>query len=59
MLDVVRRLEQADGDPLVVVIAMTAGERTITVSPIGLGVLEGTPAIETLKAIVDKIASRL
>jgi hypothetical protein len=38
---------------------MTAGERTITVSPIGLGVLEGTPAFETLKAIVDKIASRL
>ena len=52
-------LEQADGDPLVAVIAMTTGERTITVSPIGLGVLEGTPAFETLKAIVDKIASRL
>ena len=52
-------LEQADGDSLVAVIAMTAGERTITVSSIGLGVLEGTPAFETLKAIVDKIASRL
>ena len=52
-------IEQADGDQSVAVIAMTVGERTITVSPIGLGVLEGTPGFEKLKAIVDKIASRL
>ena len=52
-------LEQADGDQAVAVIAMTSGERTITVSPIGLGMLEGTPSFEKLKAIVDEIASRL
>ena len=52
-------LEQADGDQSVAVIAMTAGERTITLSPIGLGVVEGTPSFEKLKAIVDAIASRL
>ena len=38
---------------------MTSGERTITVSPIGLGVLEGTPSFEKLKAIINEIASRL
>ena len=52
-------LEEADGAQPVAMIAMTAGERTVVLSPIGLGVLEGTPQFEKLKAIVDEIASRL
>lgn len=52
-------VEEADGDQEVAVIAMNAGGRTITLSPIGLGVVEGTPRFEKLKTIVDKIASRL
>jgi len=51
--------EEADRERAVAVIALSAGEHTITVSPIGLGVMEGTPRFERLKALVDQMATRL
>lgn len=48
-----------DGPSSVAVIALTAGEKTIVVSPIGLDLVEVGPRFERLKAIVDAAAGRI
>lgn len=52
-------VEQADGPEMVVVLALAAGEKTVTVSPIGLPIADGSPELDRLKALMDRIASRL
>lgn len=52
-------VEEADGPGMVVVIALTAGEKTVTVSPIGLPIADGSPELDRLEALIDRIASRL
>ena len=51
--------EVADGNGAVAVVALTRGERTLVVSPIGLGMTESSPRFERLKELVDAMASRL
>jgi hypothetical protein len=42
----------------VAVLAMNAPERTIILSPVGLGVENGTDRLEDLKALVERVAKR-
>jgi len=52
-------IEEADGPETVVVFAIAAGDKTITVSPFGLGIAADAPEFEDLKALLDRVASRL
>ena len=52
-------IEEADGSEAVVVFALAAGDTTITVSPFGLGIAADSPQFEELKALLDRIASRI
>ena len=50
---------ESDGPEAVVVFAIAAGDKTVTVSPIGLGIAAASPQFEDLKALLDRIASRI
>jgi hypothetical protein len=50
---------ESDGPEAVVVFAIAAGDKTVTVSPIGLGIAADSPQFEDLKALLDRIASRI
>ncbi len=50
---------EADGSEAVVVFAIAAGDKTVTVSPFGLGIAADSPQFEALKALLDRIASRI
>ena len=52
-------LEEADGPETVVVFAITAGDKMVTVSPIGLGIAADSPQFDALKILLDRIASRI
>ena len=52
-------VEQADGDGDVVVVAMAVNGKTVTLSPVGLGVAHGSERFERLKAILNAVADRL
>lgn len=52
-------VEEADGPETVLVFALDSGEKTVTISPVGLGVDASSPKFEALKALMDTIASRL
>ena len=52
-------IEEADGPEAVVVFAIVAGDKTVTVSPFGLGIAAGSPQFEELIALLDRVASRL
>lgn len=49
----------ADQPEAVIVFALAAGDRMVTVSPIGLGIAAGSPQFDALKALMDRIASRI
>jgi hypothetical protein len=52
-------IEEADGPEAVVVFAIAAGDKTVTVSPFGLGIAADSAQFEELKALLDRVASRL
>jgi len=52
-------IEEADGPETVVVFAIAAGDKTVTVSPFGLGIASDSARFEELKALLDRVASRL
>lgn len=52
-------IEEADGPETVVVLALVARDKTVTVSPFGLGITADSPQFEELKALLDRIASRI
>ncbi len=52
-------IEEADGLEAVVVFAIAAGDKTVTVSPFGLGITADSPQFDALKALLDRIASRI
>ena len=52
-------IEEADGPATVVVLALAARDKTVTVSPFGLGITADSPQFEELKALLDRIASRI
>ena len=43
----------------VALVAMNVSQKTVTLSPVGLGVKEGTDRFERLKALVERVAGRL
>jgi hypothetical protein len=47
-----------EGRDTVAVLALTASDRTLTVSPIGLGILNGSAKLEKLKALLELAATR-
>jgi hypothetical protein len=47
-----------EGRDTVAVLALTASDRTLTVSPIGLGILNGSAKLEKLKALLELAAKR-
>lgn len=51
-------LSLLDGRDTVAVLALTASDRTLTVSPIGLGILNGSAKLEKLKALLELAATR-
>ena len=52
-------IEEADGPEAVVVFAIAAGDKTVTVSPFGLSIAADSAQFEELKALLDRVASRL
>lgn len=52
-------IEEADGPETVVVFAIIAGDKTITVSPFGLGIAADSSQFAELKALLDRVAARL
>ena len=52
-------IEEADGPNAVIVFAMTVREKTVTVSPIGLGIAVDSPQFDALKAMMDRVGERL
>jgi hypothetical protein len=51
-------LGEPAGEGSVALLAMNAGDRTVTLSPVGLGVKAETERYETLKAMVERAAER-
>jgi hypothetical protein len=51
-------LSLEDGKETVAVLAMSASDRTLTVSPIGLGIANGSERLEKLKALLELAATR-
>jgi hypothetical protein len=49
----------AGEDETVVVLAVNVSEKTVTLSPIGLGLKEGTDRFQRFKALVGLVADRL
>lgn len=52
-------IERSDGPATVIVFAITAGEQTVTVSPIGLGIDMDSPKFAALKATIVRVSERL
>jgi len=52
-------VEESDGPESVVVMALTSGDKTVTLSPVGLGITEDSPRFETVKALMERIPKRL
>jgi hypothetical protein len=52
-------IEQSDGPEAVVVVALTTDDKTVTVSPVGLGITEDSPKFQTIKTLTSSISSRL
>ncbi len=52
-------IEEADGPETVVVFAITAGDKTVTISPFGLRIAPASPQFEALKALLNRIAARI
>lgn len=48
-----------EADEAVAIVALETGEKTIVISPIGLGIREGTPEFDELKNTLSAAASRL
>lgn len=51
-------IEESDGPESVVVMALTSGDKTVTLSPVGLGITEGSPRFETVKELMERIPKR-
>jgi hypothetical protein len=54
-------IQEAKGETKaqVAVVALNVSDKTVILSPIGLGVAEGTDRFERLKSLVERIAKRL
>lgn len=50
---------QSGEEETVALLAVNVSEKTLTLSPIGLGLKEGTPKFQRFKALVELAASRL
>ena len=50
---------KADRPEAVIVFALAAGDKMVTLSPIGLGIVTGSPQFDALKTLMDRVASRL
>jgi hypothetical protein len=51
-------LSLESGTDTVAVLAMTASDKTVTVSPIGLGIPNGSDKLEKLKGLLELVATR-
>lgn len=52
-------IEEADGPNAVIVFATTVGDKTVTVSPVGLGIAVDSPEFDALKATMLRVGERL
>ena len=50
---------KADRPEAVIVFALAAGDKMVTLSPIGLGIAADSPQFVALKTLMDRVASRL
>lgn len=52
-------VEDADGPEAVVVLALTTDTKTVTLSPVGLGITEDSDKFQRVKAITNAVPSRI